>query len=101
MRDEEFYDSNNVRRRVSVPDDFEGDLSEGIPVSLDLSKVFPDAPWEFIRRLTDDCFALNLVTPDDFLRPGAVRKIQAALHSALEHDALSIQRFAKENRRNG
>jgi hypothetical protein len=92
--------ADGVKVRVLVPEGG-GDPSEGIPVSLDMFEIFPDAPVSFVKRLTEELWALDLVEAWDFTRPGASDKVRSALLAAVKRDTLDIMALAKENLRNG
>lgn len=95
---QDYVDERGRKARVLVPDDGSTPPSEGIPISLDLSVVYGDAPDSFIVRLTDECWARGLIEPSDFLVAGAAERIRSALFGALRYDPLSIQTFAKDQK---
>lgn len=93
----EFADNNGLRRRVLLPDDdTHGGPEAGIPLSLDVDTLYPDAPADFKRRLIEELWAVGLVEPCDFLGTNAVAKISNALLAALKQDAMNIISLAHQ-----
>jgi hypothetical protein len=95
MQTIDYTDTNGIKRRVALPDGVTADVSEGIPISLDLSALYPHMPLDFVRSLTDELWARDLVEPRHFLAPGAHERIRAALLSVVKEDTLSIITYAK------
>lgn len=89
----DYLDENNIKRRVLVPDGV--DASEGIPLSLDVDRLYPDTPIEFRRRLVLELHALGLVEKADFLAPDAANKIRSALLATVKSDTVTIINFAR------
>lgn len=87
--------NTGVSQVVLLPDG-ETDATLGIPVSLDLSTLYPHMPPEFVQILTRELHTRGLIEPCDYLKPGAAELYRAALLSVIRHDFLSIQTIAKE-----
>lgn len=96
MKTVDYTDEHGIHRRVLLPKDFDGDPAEGIPVSLDLTHLYPHMPPDFHAWLTEELWARGLVEPKDFLTPAAPELIRAALFGAVRQDTLSIMALAKE-----
>lgn len=96
MQKRDYTDPKGIKRRVALPEGATADVSEGIPISLDVGALYPHMPPEFVRALTDELWARDLVEPRDFLASGAHERIRAALLSVLKRDALDIVSFARE-----
>jgi hypothetical protein len=85
------YEDNGIRRRVSLPDgDTYGGPEAGIPLSLDVDSLYPDATPGFRRRLVEELWAVGMIEPCDFMQAGAAAKITAALQAVVRADALDI-----------
>lgn len=91
----DFISPSGIPRRVLVPQG-ETNLAAGIPVSLDLSPLYPHMPDEFVRELTSACHAVGLIKAIDFLAPDAGQKFRAAMLSVIKHDFSNAQSLAKE-----
>lgn len=97
----DYVDKHKIKRRVQVPDTGAVNLEEGIPISLHLDELFPEAPIEFRRELINQLWDMGFIVPNDFLQPGAADRIRAVLLSVVKHDAMSIQAYAREVLNNG
>ena len=84
-----------INQVVLIPEG-ETDASLGIPISLDLSTLYPHMPPAFVSALTGELHTRGLVEPCDYLKPGAAELYRAALLSVIKHDFLSVQTLAKE-----
>ena len=93
----DFFDDKGIRRRVLVPDE-NAPLTEGIPVSLPIEKLYDTAPVDFVIRLVNALFARGLIEPDDFFKPGAAELTRNAIMETCKFDALSIISLAKEHK---
>lgn len=89
----EYVDQNGFRRRVLLPAGVTS-YSEGVPVSLDVDRLFEHCSIEFRRKLIDELWARDLVEPCDFLRPGAPELIRAAIAACVKVDTLNIVTLA-------
>lgn len=74
----------------------ETDATLGIPVSLDLSTLYPHMPAAFVQALTRELHTRGLIEPCDYFKAGAAESYRAALLSVIRHDFLSAQTLAKE-----
>jgi len=92
----DFTDSAGRKRRALVPagDGFKPE--EGIPLSLDLDDLYPDAPVVFLTRLHNELWERGLIEPQDFLRPGAPETFKRALLSVIRLDFMTIKQLASE-----
>lgn len=90
-----FNDDRGIPRVVLIPVG-ETDNQAGIPISLDLDRLYGHMPVEFQRSLYEALHAQGLVEPADFLKPGAGERFRAAMLSIIKHDFLSVQALAKE-----
>lgn len=91
----DYTDKHGIKRRVLLPDGVTVH-EEGIPVSLDVDRLFEDTTIEFRRRLVDTLWSMDLVEPCDFKRPGAAELVRAAIHSAIKVDTLNVITLATE-----
>lgn len=91
----DYTDPAGIPSRVLVPEG-ETDLSTGIPVSLDLSPLYPHMPPEWLRALYEALHAQGLVEAPDFFKPGADQRAKAALLSVIRSDFLNMQAIAKQ-----
>lgn len=89
-------DARGLQRRVLVTADGSSPTSEGIPISLDVSALYPHMPLAFVVALTDALWAVGLIEPKDYLAAGAAEKARAALLSVVKRDALDLISYAKE-----
>lgn len=88
-----------VPTRVLVPEGAT-DLSAGIPVSLDVSKLYEHMPHDFVVQFTEALHAQGLVKPSDYFQPGASDRYRSALLMVIRHDFLNIQALAKQELEN-
>lgn len=87
MKIMDYADAQGIRRRVALPDDWNGDdPAEGIPVSFDLDAVYGDLPVEFRRALYQACWDQGLITACDYVQPGASEKFRRALLNVIKFD---------------
>lgn len=97
MQIKDYVDPQGITRRVALPDDWHGDdPSEGIPVSLDLDDIYGDLPIEFRRKLYTALHEAGLVTPCDYLPPGASDKFRRALLLCIKHEFFDVLALARE-----
>lgn len=89
-----YVDASGIPTRVLIPEDAT-DLSAGIPVSLDISKLYEHMPPQFVVDFTTALHAQGLVKPSDYFEPGASDRYRAALLMVIRHDFLNIQALAK------
>lgn len=80
--------------RVMVPEGI--DPSEGIPVSMPLDEIYGDLPSEFRERLYNELWARGLVSPSDYLKPGADQKFKSAIMAIIRVDWRLIVQKAQE-----
>lgn len=92
----DYRDKDGIQRRVLLPSEAVNP-DEGIPVSLEVDQLYQHMPLEFRVKLVDELWAVGLVEPCDFLKPGAPEKTRAALLAVVKYDVLNIQTIAKEN----
>lgn len=88
-------DDEGIPQIVLLPEG-ETDVKLGIPVSLNLRGLYPHMPAEFVRSLTINCHAQELIEPADFMKPGAAERFRSAMLSVIRHDFLSVQSYIKE-----
>ena len=93
----EYTDKNDIPRLVLLPDEGDHRPQEGIPYSLNLDPLYPDAPPSFMARLYRELWAIGLVTVEDFHRLDMPHLFRAALLATLKHDGYSVSTFIKEN----
>lgn len=92
----DYTDDEGFMVRVFIPEGMEYDHpSEGIPLSLDLREVYPDVPVEFLRKLNESLWAVGLILPSDYTKPGAAEKVRSAILSATRFDTMTILTEAK------
>ena len=95
----DYTDERGIKRRVLIPD-HTVPPEEGIPISLSLDAHFEGMPDRLLARLVDELWALDLITPADFLKPAALRNIQAAIAAFIRTDAFTLQSLAQEQKHN-
>lgn len=88
-------DTQGVPLRVLLPQG-ETDTSIGIPISLDLSTLYPHMPDEFLKRLYEALHAQGLVEPADYFKAGADQRFKAAMLTVIRKDFLDCQTIAKQ-----
>lgn len=92
----DYLDDDNIKRRVLVPQGVESvPPSEGVPLSLDVDRLYADCPLAFRQRLVAELWAQGLIQKDDFLSPSAAERIRAALLATVKSDTVAIINFAK------
>lgn len=96
LTEADYRDARGVLHRVLVPIDGSASPDEGIPVSLDISALYSEMPDRFVAALTEALWSVGLVTPRDYVAPGAMEKARAALLSVVKRDALDLQALAIE-----
>lgn len=89
----EYRDSYGILRRALTPEG--ASPEEGVPVSLPIDELYDHMPVDFRRKITEELWAVGMVEPLDYLKPGAVERIRAALLSVCKHDVIDIQSFAR------
>lgn len=94
-----YVDASGVPSVVLVPEG-SSDLSAGIPVSLDISKLYAHMPHEFVVEFTAALHEQGLVKPSDYFQPGASDHYKRALLMVIRHDFLNIQTLAKQELEN-
>lgn len=95
IKRESFVDDSGIPRVVLVPEG-ETDFKTGIPLSMDLTKLYGHMPSSFQTELYKALHAQGLVEPADYFKPGASERYQRAMRDVVKHDFLSIQALAKE-----
>jgi hypothetical protein len=90
----DYRDSSGIMRRVLVPND-DANLSEGVPLSLDLERLYSDVPIGFVAKLSEALFNRGLIEPSDFMKPGAHELCRDAVMDVMREDALSIISLAR------
>ena len=88
----DFTDFEGRKRRALAVDDPE----EGIPLSMELDALFPDAPADFLSKLHNALWARGLIEPRDYLAPGAPEHYKRALLEVIRLDFAAIKNMAKE-----
>lgn len=96
LRPVDYTDSEGRKRRVLLPDDTTLTPDEGIPVSLDLDALFPDAPVDFLTRLHNALWERDLIEAQDYLKPGAPEVYKRALLAVIRLDFMHIKQLAQE-----
>lgn len=91
----DYTDERGIKRRVLIPD-HTVPPEEGIPISIQLDKQFEGLPDTTLARLVDELWAVELIEPQDFFKPGAFPRIQAAIAAFIRTDAFTLQSLAKE-----
>lgn len=91
----DFISDNGIPMRVLVPEG-EKNLASGIPVSLDLSPLYPHMPDTWLKELTLACHAVGLVKAVDYFAPDAGQRFRAAMLSVIRHDFSNVQAIAKQ-----
>lgn len=92
----DFIDDEGRNRRVLVPEESAIAPHEGLPVSLELDDIFPDAPPDFLTRLHNALWQQGLIEPQDYLKPGAPEIYKRALLSVVRLDFHRIRQLAQE-----
>ena len=93
----DYVDDNGIKRRVLVPQQAESVApAEGVPLSLDVDRLYADCPLAFRQRLVTELWAVGLVQKADFLAPDAANRIRAALLATVKQDTVAIINFARE-----
>lgn len=87
--------AQGIPTRVLVPEG-SSNLEAGIPVSLDISKLYEHMPLDFVVKFTAALHAQGLVKPQDYFERGAADRYKAALLMVIRQDFLSIQALAKQ-----
>lgn len=90
----DYRDDRGIMHRVLVPSE-DAQREEGIPLSLDIERLYSHMPSEFVARLSVALFARGLVEPADFLKPGGHELTRDAVLDVVREDALSIISSAK------
>lgn len=90
----DYTDSDGIKRRVMLPVGVTA-YEEGIPLSLDVDRLYGDTPLSFRRRLVEELWARGLIEPCHYTRAGAPELLRAAISSAIKADTLDILTLAK------
>lgn len=90
-----YTNPDGVQSVVLVPEGSEN-LAAGIPLSLDISKLYEHMPADFVVSFTAALHAQGLVKPADYFQPGASDRYKAALLMVIRNDFLSIQTLAQQ-----
>ncbi len=85
----DYHDQDGIQRRVELPIGSTS-YTEGVPVSLDADRLFPQCSPDFRRKLVAELWARGLVEPCDFMKAGAPELIRAALLACVKSDVLDI-----------
>lgn len=96
----DYRDEHGIKRRVLLPSGVTAH-EEGIPVSLDVDRLYLHCPVDFRRRLVEELWARNLIEPCDFLRAGASELTRAAINAAMKADTLDIITLAGQECKKG
>lgn len=90
----DYRQQNGVLQRVLLPHrDFPPE--EGVPISLDLGRLYGHMPIDYVVKLTEALYNRGLVEPADFMKPGAAELTRAAILDVAKRDALDILSEAK------
>lgn len=92
----DYLDRAGRKRRALVPAGDGAHPEEGIPLSLDLDDLYPDAPEAFLTRLHNELWQRGLIEPQDFLQPGAPETFKRALLAVIRLDFMTIKQLAQE-----
>jgi hypothetical protein len=94
MKKIDYTDSNGLRRRVLVKSEYDPP-ERGIPIDVYelLIEFYDDASTQFVHKLYNILWDLNLVEPSDFQQPANKAKIRQAINSALKRDSTDLQRY--------
>ena len=87
-----YTDSEGRKRRALAVDNPE----EGIPLSMELDALFPDAPPAFLTKLHNTLWERGLREPQDYLTPGAPETYKRALLEVIRLDFHTIKQLAQE-----
>lgn len=87
--------------RVSLIPDGESNMAMGIPVSLDVTRLYSHMPDSFQAELTAALHAVGLVKPQDYFQDGASDRFRAAMLSVIRHDFSNVMALAKEELSHG
>jgi hypothetical protein len=85
----DYVDSDGIQRRVELPAGV-SNYAEGVPVSLDVDRLFMDCSPDFRRKLVQELWARNLIEPCDFMKAGAPELIRSAVQACIKIDTLDI-----------
>lgn len=85
----DYIDDKGIQRRVELPSG-STNYKEGIPVSLDVDRVFSHCSIDFRRNLVAELWAHGLIEPCDFLVAGAPEKVRSAIQACIKLDTLDI-----------
>lgn len=89
-------DKDGKRKRVLIPDDAPPSHADmGIPVSIDLTPLFPDNP-AFAEKLRTALWERGLIEPNDFKQGSCEALVRSALQSVLKRDIFDIVRYVTE-----
>lgn len=93
---EKAYTDEKGIPRVSLVPEGEKDMTTGIPVSLDVTVLYPHMPDSFQAALTEALHAVGLVKPADYFLNGASERFRAAMLTVIRHDFGNVQALANE-----
>jgi hypothetical protein len=96
----DYVDENGIQRRVELPAGATN-YHEGIPVSLDVDRIFAHCSIDFRRNLVAELWAHGLVEPCDFLVAGAPEKVRSAIQACVKLDTLDILTLASSECKRG
>lgn len=86
-------DTQGRKKRVLIPDDAPPSHADmGIPVSIDLTPLFPDNP-AFAEKLQRALWERGLIEPQDFKQGSCEALVRSALQSVLKSDIFDIVRY--------
>ncbi len=93
----DYMDGDGINHRVAIPEG-RNDLppEEGIPVSLELDMLYNYLEPEFRKSLYLALWKMGLITPCDYLRPGASELFRRAMNSAIRTEFFKVMELAKE-----
>lgn len=86
-------DNAGRKKRVLIPDGAPISHADmGIPVSIDLTPLFPDNP-AFAEKLQKALWERGLIEPNDFKQGSCEALVRSALQSVLKRDTNDIVRY--------
>lgn len=92
----DYVDGAGRKRRSLVPNGSGIHGTEGIPISLDLDDLYPDAPEEFMTLLHNELWARGLIEARDYGQPGAPEQFKRAVLAVIRLDFVRIKQLAEE-----
>lgn len=97
----DYIDGAGRKRRSLIPDGSGIPGEEGIPLSLDLDDLYPEAPEAFLTQLHNELWSRGLIEARDFLRPGAPEDFKRAVLGVIRLDFTRVKQIASEDINNG